>query len=300
MEQDLPPLLLRPHYVSKPWGGRRMETELGRGDLPAGPVGESWEVYDLPGGGCSVVDGGVHDGRPLRDVLGLPFPLLIKVLDASADLSVQVHPDGHDGGPMKEEAWVALADGGAVAVADADDRSPLEGLPPGRWLERLRVDPLSGGAPGGPPPTVVHVPGGTVHAILAGALLLEVQNPCDVTWRLDDYGRPGLDGAPRPLHLAAAADVLARPTPFPALLEVDEASEKRWQGALEGERFGITLLSGGPLETPQADALYFTAPGVVVGADGSERAVPAHRIVVLPDPIALAASTGWVIAFAAR
>ena len=86
MPDALPPLLLRPHYVAKPWGGRALEETLGRTDLPAGPIGESWEAYDLTAADgtrrCSVVDGGPYDGQRLPEVLGAPLPVLLKILES--------------------------------------------------------------------------------------------------------------------------------------------------------------------------------------------------------------------------
>jgi mannose-6-phosphate isomerase len=286
----LPPLLLRPHYVAKPWGGRRLETDLARRDLPEGPVGESWEAADTDAV-RSVVDGGMHDGRLLRDVLGAPFPLLLKVLDAREDLSVQLHPDGTGGVPAKEEAWVALADGGAVAVGDVAARIASGASLPadGTWLEHLGRQPLAGGRPErGAPPTMLHVPPGTVHSILAGALLFEVQNPVDVTWRLDDFGRAGIDGRPRALHHREAADALARGAPA-AATPTDDGCR------LRGERFGITLLAPGRHEAVGGAAAFFRAAGALDWAGGARFEVPAGRTVVLPPTLEGIESRDWTI-----
>lgn len=296
---SLPPLLLRPHYVPKPWGGRRLETDLGRQDLPAGPIGESWEAYDLLDddhpAGCSVVDGGPLDGQTLRSVLGASLPLFLKVLDAREDLSVQVHPDGLDGEPAKEEAWVALASTGSVSVAEGSSSETLEAVAPGQFLSHLKSVPLQAGAADGPPPTVVHVPAGTVHTIRAGALLLEVQNPVDTTWRLDDFNRPGLDGRPRQLHVQEAASVLSRPTPSPAALGPHPVDG---HPRLVGEHFSISLHPAGTLSDVEAGALYFAAPGRIRAGNGAELVVPAHRTVVLPSAARSVQSSGWIIAFA--
>jgi len=294
MPAALPPLLLRPHYVGKPWGGRRLAEDLGRTDLPDGPIGESWEVYDLtrPDGTRegSVVDGGPHDGRTLRDVLGAPVPLLLKVIDAREDLSVQLHPGGADG---KEEAWVALAPGGRVAVAAAGTTFE-DSCADGAWLARLACVDLDPGCAVQPrPPSLTHVPPGTVHAILAGALLFEVQNPSDVTWRLDDHGRVGLDGAPRALHRAEAAPLLAQATPAP-VMPTDGGRR------LSGERFVIELLPPGRHAAPQAQAVYFARAGRVLDSEGASLAVPAGRTVWLPGPVEACQSDGWMVAAGAQ
>jgi len=301
MLTGLPPLLLRPHYVPKPWGGRRLETDFARSDLPPGPIGESWEAFDLGGhldvedgvARCSLIDGGPHDGRPLREVLGAPLPLLLKVLDAHVHLSIQVHPDEGSGAAPKEEAWVALRTGGEVGVAPPDLvwRVP-GGTPPadGTWLDLLDRVPLEAG--GARLPTVVHVPPGTVHAVLAGAFVFEVQNPVDVTWRLDDHGRRDAAGRGRTLHRQEAADLLTRPTPAPVVLDV--------HGRLEAARFSLALLASGEHPPAGAQAVFFTAAGVVHDEAGTSFAVPAGRTVLVPPSTERLASAGLMIAVAAR
>lgn len=278
----------RPLYVAKPWGGRRLETVLGRADLPAGPVGECWEIADLPEA-ASRVEGGPLDGATLREALGAAFPLLVKVIDAREDLSVQVHPDGISGPPAKEEAWVALAGGGAVAAGVA--RSVQASAP---WLARLERRDLRGpGAGAASPPTLVHVPAGTVHAILAGSLVWEVQTPVDITWRLDDYGRQGLDGKPRALHLSEAATVLARgPESFP---RVDPGGR-----TLVGRRLRVDLHPPGVARVAKACCAFLPAGGTVRGAQpAGDVLVPAGRSVVLTPAARTLHSTGWVFTAAA-
>ncbi len=298
MLSGLPPLLLRPHYVAKPWGGRRLATELGRPDFPAGRIGESWEVFDLGAEGdssmCSLIDGGPFDGQPLRDVLGMRFPLLLKVLDAREHLSVQLHPDGRDGEEVKEEAWVALADGGEVAIAPPGQplSCPDDGLPPeGGWLDQLDVLPLhAGSSAGSRAPTVVHIPPGTVHAVLAGALLFEVQNPVDVTWRLDDHGRRDDAGAARDLHVDEAGPLLAEATP--ARTEPDAA------GRLAAARFVLDVHPPGEVEAPRVQAVFFTRPGRVLVGEAEPFVVPAGRTVLIPPGTTALRSDGWMIASA--
>lgn len=279
-----PPLLLVPRYEARPWGGRRLETHLGRHDLPPGPVGESWEAGDLDGW-CSVVDGGPFDGHPLSAVLGRPFPLLLKVLDAREDLSVQVHPDGADGGPLKEEAWVALGAGGAALLG----RGPFDPLPSGAgWLAVLARQVLAGPAPGRAP-SLVHVPPGTVHALLAGSLVYEVQNPADVTWRLYDHDRRDAAGRPRALHGAEAAALLAR-RPRAPLRPAPE------DGALVTPRFRLRLLAPGRRRLTDMLALFCLGAARVAPAGQAPFAVPAGRTVVLPPLPVEVESDEWAIA----
>ncbi len=296
MLADLPPLLLRPHYVPKPWGGRRLAQELARSDLPPGAIGESWEIFDLgeddAEARCSRIDGGRFDGQPLRDVLGHPFPLLLKVIDAREHLSIQLHPDEASGGEVKEEAWIALADGGEVAVAAAGSELG-DGAAAGAWLARLERVPLAAGdSAGGRPPTMVPIAPGTVHAILAGSLLFEVQNPADVTWRLDDHGRVDEDGAARPLHLEQASEVLTRPTP-PAFPLGEEGR------SLVTGHFRVELHPPGRVDAPRTQAVFFTRPGTVLHGGAGSFEVPAGRTVWIPPTTTALRSDGWMIASAA-
>ncbi len=197
-------LRLRPIAVERVWGGRRLASALGR-RLPAGMrVGESWEVSDIEGQ-ASVIADGPSAGRTLRDVIGEPFPLLVKWIDAREDLSVQVHPDDRLARKLerqprgKTEAWVVVeADPGARLVLGfrAGVRRPniREACRNGTIVSLLRRVKVRRG-------DVVFSPAGTVHSIGGGLLLLEVQQSSDTTYRLYDWGRVGLDGLPRELHL---------------------------------------------------------------------------------------------------
>jgi mannose-6-phosphate isomerase len=207
------PLMFRPVYQPLVWGGRRMEA-WGR-TLPDGPIGEAWELADHARG-MSVVASGPLAGRALHELVegagrnlvgdgfaGTEFPLMIKLIDASLRLSVQVHPDdaiarelgvGQHG---KTECWVFLADGGEIcqgtrpgvtraeferALAEHDVASTLN------RFEARRGD-------------VFFLPARTVHALGEGCLLYEVQQTSDITFRVYDWDRLGLDGKPRPLHV---------------------------------------------------------------------------------------------------
>ncbi len=222
---ELPPLpvVCEPQLQPRPWGGRRLETVLGRA-LPADvPVGESWELCGLAGHE-SRVRGGPLGGCTLPELLAAwgprlvggaelfdgVFPLLIKYLDARETLSVQVHPRPDDGRPekagIKHEAWYVLA---AEPGAEL-----LIGLRPGVTLEDVRA------AVGGPRIAELlrrwpvragqcyYLPSGVPHALGAGVLVAEVQTPSDVTYRLYDWDRVGLDGRPRELHVEQALENL--------------------------------------------------------------------------------------------
>jgi mannose-6-phosphate isomerase len=274
-----PPFRCVPILKPKAWGGGRLAALFGGGRAAAEPIGESWEVSDV-GDDVSVIADGPWAGRTLRDLASrdaaalyggrrLPparFPLLLKLLDATAPLSIQVHPDDATaaalGAPSgKTEAWVVLhADPGARVwrgVRPGTTRAEVEArLAAGTLAEVLHAIPA---APG----DAVFVPPGTIHAIGAGVVLYEIQQAADVTYRLDDWGRVGTDGRPRALQVreALAAADLQQPCldkRIPAalgpgqelLVACDKFTLRRWRGpvAEDGRRLGphcLTVVAGG-------------------------------------------------------
>lgn len=224
--KDMGPHLVKmaPHFVEKVWGGRKLADLFGKEISPKRLFGESWEVADLPEGQSRVASGPLQGltlgelskvwgrrltGRGAAD--GERFPLLIKLLDAREDLSVQVHPGPEDlaalpGAHSKDEAWLILdVDDGACIIhgLNQDGVSAEEfrrALEAGEISELLERVPVAAG-------DVIRVKPGTIHAICKGVALLEVQEPSDTTYRVYDYDRPGLDGKPRALHLDEAMQV---------------------------------------------------------------------------------------------
>jgi mannose-6-phosphate isomerase len=214
------PFLLQPALHVKVWGGRRLETALHK-PLPTDePYGESWEMHDT-----AAVANGPLAGRTLGDLLkeygaGMVgpnndpaegLPLLVKILDASDWLSVQVHPNDDqaralEGDPRgKTEAWYVLAaDPGAklvIAVQPGTSRDAMADAIRANTLESVLV--YAEVVPG----DVLFIPAGTVHALGPGLLIYEIQQSSDTTYRLYDWGRMGLDGKPRPLHIDKGVQV---------------------------------------------------------------------------------------------
>ena len=211
-------LLFEPIYQTRIWGGRRMESLLGR-TLPDGqPYGESWELVDRPEA-VSVVAEGPAKGMTLSElwagwrvqVFGADalewgrcaFPLLIKVLDCTEDLSIQVHPPALlakelKGEPKTEMWYVADAEPAATLYAglnqDVTKKDFLKAIAEGR-VDRCvhAVRPVVGDC--------MQVPSGRLHALGAGLLVYEVQQNSDTTYRVFDWNRVGLDGRPRELHV---------------------------------------------------------------------------------------------------
>jgi len=221
------PLLFEDLFKEKIWGGRRLETELGRRLPPGRAVGESWEVSDRDPD-ISVVANGPLRSVSLHqllldrqdDLLGTGvdlgcfrrFPLLIKFIDANRVLSVQVHPpdefarrhDPHDDGKT-EMFYILGTEPGAVlylglrpGLTRSDFERALEGGGVGDLLRPVEV------APG----DCIAIPPGTLHAPGAGLLFAEVQQNSDLTYRVYDWDRVGADGRPRPLHLEKALAVI--------------------------------------------------------------------------------------------
>lgn len=213
------PIVFQPLYMPRVWGGRQLEGEYGRRLPDDGPFGESWELVDREME-QSVVAGGEFAGKTLHDLWverreeifgeGLPdsprFPLLIKVLDASEDLSIQVHPpaDRADelGGEPKSEMWfIARAAVGAklhVGLRRGVGRRDFErAIADGTVADCVHsIEPKEGES--------IFIPSGRLHAIGAGFLIHEIQQNSDSTYRVFDWNRPGLDGKPRELHVEAS------------------------------------------------------------------------------------------------
>ena len=214
------PLTFHPVFKDYPWGGRNLETILGR-QLPAGIVAESWEIAAHPNGSSVVANGPLAGtelaavmaawgeklvGRRNADALARSrFPLLIKLLDANRWLSVQVHPDDtyaltHEGEWGKTEMWVVLhAEPGAELIYGFD--RPVDKTVFAQAIQQGEIDPWLHRVPvrvG----DVIFVPTGAIHALGPGIIIAEIQQNSDTTYRVYDWGRP------RPIHVQQALDVL--------------------------------------------------------------------------------------------
>jgi mannose-6-phosphate isomerase len=210
------PIVFEPLYMQRVWGGRELERQYGR-SLPDGaPYGESWEIVDRIGE-QSVVRAGEHAGKTLHELWtghretifgpGLPaserFPILIKVLDARDELSIQVHPPAAIapslGGEPKTEMWyIAGAREGAalhVGLKAGVSRDDFEkAIQAGTVADCVHSIPAQAG-------DSIFIPSGRLHAIGAGILIHEIQQNSDTTYRVFDWNRLGLDGKPRELHV---------------------------------------------------------------------------------------------------
>lgn len=217
------PFILTPAYKDYIWGGDKLKTEYNKSTAVT-PLAESWEC-SIHKDGKSIVSSGDFTGMTLDEVLKehpefigthpdktFGFPLLIKLIDATDNLSIQVHPDdeyaalNENGEHGKTEMWYVLDaeenseivygfthDTNRDEIKKALDKNSIL-----RYLQKVKVKKGD----------VFYVPAGTVHAIGKGVVIAEIQEDSDLTYRLFDYDRTNLSGNKRPLHVEKALDVL--------------------------------------------------------------------------------------------
>lgn len=217
-------LFMKPCFSHTIWGGTRLRDVFGY-DEQGDDIGECWGISAHPGGDDTIT-GGQYDGKKLSEVyFSHPelfgnidcdrFPLLIKIIDAKEDLSIQVHPDDeyastHENGSYgKTECWYIIdcPDNAKLVIGhNAGTHEELVSMiEAGRWNEFIRYVPIKKG-------DFIQIEPGTVHAITAGCMLLETQQSSDITYRVYDYGRL-MNGSPRELHIKQSMDVITVPAP---------------------------------------------------------------------------------------
>jgi len=214
---DMTPFLLSPAIKDYIWGGTRLREEFGKvSDLER--LAESWELSCHPDGE-SIIASGEYKGMTLAGFLkehpeagGAPeeFPVLVKLIDARNDLSVQVHPDDsyarvHENDNGKTEMWYVIdAEEDAHLVYGFRDKLSKEefrkAVEENTLMEYVNRVPVKKG-------DVFFITPGTLHAIGKGILIAEIQQSSNVTYRVYDYGRLGADGKPRELHVDKAIEV---------------------------------------------------------------------------------------------
>ena len=298
------PLLFAPVYKDYIWGGHRLAERFGRAETPV-VCAESWEISAHVDGMSHVSNGplagqslaalaaqfgaaltGTHAPQPNR------FPLLLKLIDARENLSVQVHPGddnaGLVGGDPKTEAWYVL------------DRTPgalfYAGLKPGTTPASFRTAMSQGTAPEQlfkldvAPGDTLFIPGGLVHAIGAGCLIFEVQQTSNTTYRLYDWGRFDAAGQPRPLHVQQAFQVIDPDLEEPRLIHPPTlAADNRnyWHTVLGCKYFNLRRLDLRSAEQVLLDGTSFHALFVLngeaaVSAGGGAVPLPAGTSCLIP------------------
>lgn len=216
------PMLLKPEGKDSLWGGTRLKTEYNK-QINMEPLAETWECSVHPDGPSLVING-EFAGETLDKVLSKHpeymgtkvdrtngFPILVKFIDAEKDLSVQVHPDDeyarkyeHQNG--KTEMWyvmdakpgASLVYGFAHKVTPEQLKKSIEEGTLSKHLQKVAVNKGD----------VFFMPAGTVHAIGAGALIAEIQENSNVTYRVYDYNRVDKDGKKRELHFDKTVQVM--------------------------------------------------------------------------------------------
>lgn len=219
------PIFLQPVLQERIWGGKKLHTEF-HYDIPSEQTGEAWVISAHPNG-PSVIKNGPLEGKTLADAWNEQgelfnkqsgndeeYPLLVKILDAADNLSVQVHPNDQfarevEGVPYgKTECWyVVSAEEGAELVLGhhAQTQEELSQMAEqGEWEKLLRRIKVKAG-------DFVYVPSGTIHAIGKGIVILETQQSSDITYRVYDYDRTDASGNKRELHLERSIQVTAVP-----------------------------------------------------------------------------------------
>lgn len=215
-------LFMIPVFKQMIWGGNKLGSKWGY-EIPGENTGECWAVSAHPNGDCAVKEGAfagktlsqlwTEEPQLFGNTTGDRFPLLIKIIDANDDLSIQVHPDdtyagkNENGSLGKTECWYILdAPEGATLVIghNAKDKAELEDMiQNGKWEDFLREVPVKKG-------DFIQIDPGTVHAIKGGIEILETQQNSDITYRVYDYGRLQ-NGKPRELHIDKSIDVITVP-----------------------------------------------------------------------------------------
>ncbi len=247
-------LIFSPIFKERIWGGDSLK-KLGF-NIPEGTIGECWGI-SAHNHGVTEVFNGPYKGRKLDELYQTypqwfnhekkrQFPLLIKILDAKDDLSVQVHPNDDyamkfEGDLGKHEAWIVLEAqkhtriqiGHHVTTKKALQKSIQEHT----WSTLLHYYPSIKKY------DFVDIPPGTLHALCAGSLILEIQQSSDVTYRVYDYNRLGKDNQKRELHLEKALDVINVPDNSNQIKQIDINKENQLLNFIENSKFSLFYLN---------------------------------------------------------
>ncbi|MBR2479979.1 MAG: class I mannose-6-phosphate isomerase [Clostridia bacterium] len=236
----LRPLKLKPAVRTYIWGGTKLKELWGK-ESDTDTIAECWELSMYTDSESIIDDPAFYEytlsklQRKYPEFFGdkvndySKFPILVKLLDASADLSIQVHPDdvyamAREGGQLgKNEVWyIADAEEGSAIYygfnRDVTKEEVIDGVVNGTITELLNRCPVKKG-------DFFFVPAGTVHALQKGVTVIEVQQSSDITYRIYDYGRKDKAGNARKLHIREALDVMTlTKSELPAPVEVKELS----------------------------------------------------------------------------
>ena len=253
------PLLFHNNLHELVWGGHRLQALKGLAPTNE-PIGESWEISDVPSSESHVRNGSlsgrsVHSlvaeygavllGNKVLERYGAELPLLVKFIDAANDLSIQVHPDDelarrrHDSLGKTEMWYVLRAEPGAALLCGFKEEVSREEyerrVEDGTIVDVLARHEVKAG-------DVFFIPAGRVHAICKGIMVCEIQQSSDITYRIFDYHRLGLDGKPRQLHTQEALDAIDF-TVYPDYRTHYEAPSEGAVTVVDCDKFVVSVLS---------------------------------------------------------
>ncbi len=281
-------IFLDPVLKHNIWGGTRLREEFGY-QAEGDDIGECWGIAAHPNGDCTV-KGGTYDGEKLSALwkeqpelfggkTGETFPLLIKIIDAKDDLSIQVHPDGayakvnENGSLGKTECWYILdckEDATLIIGHNARTKEELkEMIEDGRWKDFIRQIPVKKG-------DFIQIDPGTVHAIKGGILLLETQQNSDITYRVYDYDRLS-NGKPRELHIQKSIDVIQVPAKSveDSVLHTAGTPENQWKMLYACSYYKVFHLAvDGSVNVEQEAPFYLMS---VVSGEGTLNGAALHK-----------------------
>lgn len=243
--KELYPMKFEPILVEKVWGGTNLKKLFNKNLENSEKIGESWELSAVQDR-MSVVKNGFLAGNTIQDLVeiymgelvgdriylkyGIEFPLLFKFIDANDDLSVQVHPNDelakyrHYAYGKTEMWYVVEAEEDAQLIMgfgkSLNRQSLLQSLEKKDFTQYLNYEKVQKG-------DVFYIPPGRVHALLKGITVAEIQQTSDITYRLYDWDRLGLDGKPRDLHIDLALDAIDYSTASSYKVKYDKVPETR-------------------------------------------------------------------------
>lgn len=220
------PLKFQPIYKTKLWGGQKIAEKLNKQNIPP-HCGESWEISCISDN-VSIISNGFLKGNNLQEILeiymadligknnyekfGNEFPLLIKYIDASQQLSIQVHPNDdlakeHHHAYGKTEMWYILnAENDSVIITGFKEEITKEKFE--KQIQNNQTTKSLNIEKDVKPSDVFFIPAGRIHSIGQGILLAEIQQTSDITYRVHDWNRKDMDGNLRPLHVNLALDAI--------------------------------------------------------------------------------------------
>lgn len=294
------PIRTLPCYKQMPWGGENLNLLYGK-TSPFPLTGESWEAADHKNGRSPCLEG-AYAGAGLADLASVfgedflgprvgsrAFPVLFKLIDSTDRLSVQVHPGdeyaARDGDNGKTEMWIVLAAKPGAGLW-LGLKEPLSRQSFREKIEASRLEDVLNFVPARPG-DCFFLPHGLLHAIGAGLVIAEIQQSSDATYRVYDWGRLGIDGKPRPLHIEKALDVTDTSLKASAGECFSYVKDNALHTCLTGCRLfaaeRLEISGETTVECGESLQIFFAAGGVLsLAAGGSLAAIGKGSTAVLP------------------